>query len=584
MLQKGCFFFILFALFSFFVEGSADSDIRIKALSQEHYWHVLLHMKNGKTEIDDSSFFLTPKNSFSPLSELHATVLQIKDNNQSMACKYPARIYWLRSKLPELFKENHFSCEQLENTLLKEDIHFVTLVFPTAYINSPASMFGHTFLRLDKNMKTPLIGEAVNYAARTREVNGLMYMYNGLFGGYKGYYSVLPYYKKIKEYSAMEQRDMWEYTLSLSDEEIKKMLYHLYELQGVYGNYYFFTKNCSYNLLWLLEAAKSDHLLTQKFSVKVIPIDTIRVLKEADIIENVHFRPSQRREMYRLLENIENIPLAQKFSKTYDTDLLHELSMIQQAYIADLAILILKHKRSQNQIDKKNYIKQLMTLLKYRSKLPKTILHEVKQPVDPLNGHKSARISFWVSNHKKFSLVFKPAMHGWYDLDAGYVNGAYIDFFKFSVEKSKFKRLDFVSVTSLSSCDSFFKPLSWSAQIALQRVHEKDFYLSLGGGAGFSWKKSDFLFFMLCKPKFYIGKNIHSSIGSEAGIQRNFQKIKAGLKYGTDYFDDGIKESQKEFFMTYQLRGDFALNLKLHEDKIRQKQESTAEIGLFYYF
>ncbi|MFX4232194.1 DUF4105 domain-containing protein, partial [Aliarcobacter butzleri] len=61
-----------------------------------------------------------------------------------------------------------------------------------------------------------------------------------------------PYYEKIKEYNNLVQRDVWEYDLNLSQEEINKLVLHTWVLKDSYANYYFFKENCSYNVLWLL--------------------------------------------------------------------------------------------------------------------------------------------------------------------------------------------------------------------------------------------------------------------------------------------------------------------------------------------
>ncbi len=590
MRQKGYFFFFtLFVLSLIFINKlSADriDQSTIKKLADQRYWQVLLHIKNGKTEIDDSSFFLSNSTEFSAVSELNATINQILDQNESLSCKYPARIAWLQQKLPSLFEKNSFECEKLEKSIQKEHIQTITLVFPAAYINSPASMFGHTFLRLDKDIKIPMLGEAVNYAARTEEENGLIYTYNGLFGGYKGYYSVLPYYKKIKEYSAMEQRDMWEYTLNLDSDEIKRLLYHLYELRGISGDYYFFTKNCSYNLLWLLESAKIDTYLPDQFRYKAIPVDTIRAVKDKKLIDHTRFRPSKRREMQSLIKNIKDIETAKEFSESYDFSILKRLTDSQKAVTLDLGIEVLKYKRSQNKINKKDYISTLMKLLKYRSKLPKKIKLKIQKPMDPLNGHKSARMAFWLGNNQKFSFEIKPAMHDKYDIASGYIPGAYIDFFKLFIERSKFKSFDFVSVTSLSPRDSFFKPLSWKAKISFQQLQNKSDkrFLTLGGGAGFSWKKEEILIYLMGEPTLYLGKSTLASVGLDSGVIFNFNKSTAGIEYKKSFFSDGSKTSRVEIFATWQMVKAFALNLKLYEDKIEQKRDHYIEAGLFYYF
>ncbi len=80
------------------------------------------------------------------------------------------------------------------------------------------SVFGHTLLRISSSYKSPLLSSAVNYAANDTDSNGLLYAFKGIFGFYPGYFSLLPYHQKLNDYSGVEHRDIWEYTLNLSQD------------------------------------------------------------------------------------------------------------------------------------------------------------------------------------------------------------------------------------------------------------------------------------------------------------------------------------------------------------------------------
>jgi hypothetical protein len=258
-------------------------SIQINQLSNTKQWHRLLHFKNAESEIDDETFFFADDGKFNPKAKLQASIEKLisdkSDDKNSTLCRYPSRSRWILKKIPELQEKIKIpQCKRLNNELKKLGAKHVTLIFASAHINSPASAFGHTFLRIDNNPNTPLLSYAVNYAAQTKEDNGFIYAYQGLFGGYKGRYSITPYYKKLKEYSDLEQRDVWEYTLDLSQKEIERLVLHIFEVRHFYADYFFLAENCSYNLLWLLEVAKEDVNLVNQFSVKAIPIDTIRAI------------------------------------------------------------------------------------------------------------------------------------------------------------------------------------------------------------------------------------------------------------------------------------------------------------------
>jgi len=184
-------------------------------------------------------------------------------------------------------------------------------------MNSPASMFGHTLLTIDTESGTKLLSHALNYAAVTPDTFGPLFAVKGLFGLYRGYYSILPYYAKIQEYSDMERRDMWEYGLNLDKTEVVRLLMHAYEMDLIYSDYFFFDENCSFNLLFMLEAARPGLDLTGRMGAWVMPLDTIRAVKESGLVSEVHYRPSRTAKITLLADSLcpEGIRLAAALSR-----------------------------------------------------------------------------------------------------------------------------------------------------------------------------------------------------------------------------------------------------------------------------
>lgn len=217
-------------------------------LHEDRYWEILLHYKKKiqgvKSLIDDPRFFLSPNGKYDPKSELDATIKAFfnpepNDNNHPK-CRFIARYSWLKEKLNiDESKTPNVICQELDQAMDKIKPGRAVLVFPTAHINSPASMFGHTMIGISGAHRSQLLSYAANYAAFADDSNGFLYAFKGIFGYYKGYFSVLPYYEKVKEYSDLEQRDIWEYQLNLSKEETERMTLHLWELKDLYSDYYF---------------------------------------------------------------------------------------------------------------------------------------------------------------------------------------------------------------------------------------------------------------------------------------------------------------------------------------------------------
>lgn len=209
----------LLLLFIFFIGFlHASSEIYIKKaeelnLSQTRYWQLLLHMVDGESEIDDPSFFFAKNGKTNAKNELEETIRALlneeKFDDNASACRFPARKAWLQEQL-NMKGFADVNCQEYDETLERLAPKSATLVFPSAHINSPASMFGHTFLRINSRYKSPLLAYAINYAANADpdKENATVFAIKGLFGGYYGKYSLLPYYEKLKEYRDGEQRDI----------------------------------------------------------------------------------------------------------------------------------------------------------------------------------------------------------------------------------------------------------------------------------------------------------------------------------------------------------------------------------------
>ena len=277
-----------------YVDTLIAQAARLK-LHQDPYWLVLLHYKRGvaglRSLVDDPRFFIAPNGKTDPADELSSDLKGFFEaetpDDERPACRFPARFAWLKERLSidDAFLPAA-DCAAYKAARARVNPASAVFVFPTAFMNRPASLFGHTFIRIDNDRKSKLLAHAVNYSAFTQGAGGVMYSFRGVFGGFKGYYSIMPYYEKVKEYGDIDQRDIWEYNLNLSRREVERMFQHIWELKDIYTDYYFFDENCSYMVLFLLEAARPGLHLTDDF-LWVIPLDTVRAVQRAGLVESI---------------------------------------------------------------------------------------------------------------------------------------------------------------------------------------------------------------------------------------------------------------------------------------------------------
>jgi len=469
-------------------------------LDEDLSWIRLIHYKPNlvfpgvHSLVDDPDFFFARSGATDPRAELDATIqaffsTQIPSGDkQHPQCAYPARYHWLDERL-------HFDPLRLPPQKCERFITWsgalnpggITLIYPAAYLNNPASMFGHTLLRLDgvdQNEQTRLLAYGANYAAGTAERSGLAFAVNGIFGGYHGLFSIAPYYKLVNKYSDLENRDIWEYELDMSKEEEDQLVRHLWEVGSTYFDYYFFDENCSYHLLSWLEGVRTTLNLTDRFSLWVIPSDSVRVVsEEPGLVKKAVFRPSSStviRERAKHLLDRENalaVSLANGELGLEDEE-LSQLEPEKHARVLELAFEYLNYLRLRGQAPGDDVPERGRRLLLARSKLPELLSVQVPVPsVQPEEGHRTARWSFGLGRRgdNSFSEIeWRPAYHDLLDSPGGYVQGAELRFFdlafrQFESDEVKLERLMPISIISLSPRDRFFQPKSWRINFGVQR-------------------------------------------------------------------------------------------------------------------
>lgn len=481
-------------------------------------------------------------------------------------------------------------CRALKKEIEELGAKEVTLVFASAYINAPASAFGHTFLRFDKDANTPLLSYAINYAANTNQEKGVLYAYKGLFGGYEGRYSISRYYKKLKEYSALEQRDIWEYTLELSQKEIDRMVRHIFEIRHFYADYFFMSENCSYNLLWLLEVAKDDLKLIDNFKQTVIPLDTIRAIVSKGLVKKTRYRASKHREILKLSEAIKNSPKALQFAKSEEYDLSAIKALRKEKKIASLqlAIALLQQKRTNNKITKEAYLPKFLTLLKARSKLGRLPKKDPQKPSSPLEGHYSTKASITYSKQRvraKTKIVY----HDLYDNEQGYLLGAYINFLETTItyqeHQLKLEEINLLEIKSYAIENTIFKPISWEVALGGKRIFNNGLNSYLQAGAGVTQGNEKLYFYTTITPTLYYKNHEEVSVSANLGLLYNPSKyLKFGLLSSNEWFSKKREILQIEPFITYSINQQSALNLRYEYKKINKKREEELALSWFWYF
>ena len=501
-------------------QGMVDDDT-IRKLAATREWQALGHYQPNrltsgyKSQADDAGFFLAADGKTSPVAELRATLAAIQapvtgDDNDHASCEFPARDRWLREQLKMPETEAH--CADFQEWASELNTESVALVFAASYLNSPSSMFGHTFLRLDPpsddSEANLLLANTISYAADAAERdNELTFAYRGIFGGYPGITSVRPYYEMIRLYSDIENRDLWEYQLNLTPDEVDQMLAHAWEIQDRNFDYYFFDENCAYRLLALIDVARPGTHLLDEVSTHAIPSDTVRWVADRELVASVNYRPSAATQVNHALHQLtpENRRLASAIANGYvDTTgpEMAELSAREQANVLDATYDYVRY-QSEAEGWPRDYAAPLShDLLRTRSQIRDQA--PLETPPTPSirddQGHETFRAGLnrgYSGSRHYTELSLRPAYHDVLDPPEGYRPGAQLQFLRFDSrfypdkDELQVERIVGVEIRSLTPRNSFFKPLSWQVGFGGRRTEtdsgNRVLTPYLEGGAGGSW-------------------------------------------------------------------------------------------------
>lgn len=580
-------------------------------------WLSLIHYKKtvgGKYEsiIDNKDFFLSDNGKCEPKSELEATIKAFfnSDNEetemkQHAICQFPARFEFLNKYLQ--FPKNLLpavDCKRFNKFFSDVNPEGLTIIFPTTYINNPASMFGHTLIRIDKKnsykLNTHLDSIIINYGANTYgETSGIIYAFKGIFGLYDGFFSATEYYKMTNNYSNLENRDIWEYRLNFNQKEAEFYTKHIWELIYSKSNYYFFKRNCSYLILDTLNVLRPELNLTNDFLIYTAPIDTIRVLKEKDIIVDSNYRASLQKQIQinetilnkKEIKTVKNIVKNETYNPTID---------INNNIIYETVYKLLQYKKLRNEIDLSFYRRQSIKVLKNINNYDKSEYVEYKKQISPDNGHFLKRIAVYSGHdHLKqnfFEISFKPVYHELVDNNDGFEPNSEISFFDTSIRyyfdnnKIDLEKLDFIKIKSFTTHDNFFKPLSFSVLFGINNIYDDYKVLIIDTNGGITLGNDEFSIHFLVGPKInYTGNfqnNFEFGVNAIAGLFLNFNKFKIIFDYKINKFlQSKYNYDQLNIDINIIYHRNYNLNIKYgYLDYNSFKSNNILMFGFKYFF
>jgi hypothetical protein len=509
-----------------------------------------------ESRIDDPRFFLAPDGKTDRRAELNATLRAFTrpdpaetSGERTLACRFPARRRWLIEAL-DLTDEDFIvpDCPAYSRVLEQLQLTQATLAYPSAYMNSPASMFGHLLLVIDREDKSRLLSKAVNYAALVEDTFGPLFAIKGIFGLYDGVFAILPYYEKVEEYSAVNRRDIWEYPLNLDADAFDRLMRHVWELQELRSRYFFFKENCAFNLLYAIEAGRPDLQLTRRFRLSAIPVNLLRELNETGVLGEPVYRPSKTSQMAHLANFLEPgaqqkaLQMAQGLTPPSEADCPVTLS---------LAVEITQHHYTEKQIPPEVYRERVLPLLRERSRRGKVDLPPIPTPAPPETAHAPRRIFLYggtgLNRENLAGIRLRAAYHDELDMPTGFTPGSAITFLEADLRASEdlnrlsLHELTLVEIASLTPHTLWASPLSWSVSFRIEEApfHPEHHRGDITFATGRTWAPANrTLLYTLFASTLLRDTDLDDNFAWEPGLQ-------AGIRFTGDRLRTGIHTSTR---------------------------------------
>lgn len=497
ILKLFVFFALIVGINNVWAVTKSSNDVTIlgqqaEALDLAHhpYWLALMHYKqsgNGtslrlRSEIISPEFFLSPRGSTNSADELAATIEGIykkpsENQNAHAQCRFVARYQWLRKVLNwNGLTPPSVTCTGFNEWFRGGNIDSLSLVFATGYLSNPASFYGHILLKFNLAQvpsSSELLDESINFGASVpSNENGVKYVFNGLFGGYDASFSNAQFYQQNHMYAENELRDMWEYELALSKNEVDQIVAHSWELMRVKFVYYFLKKNCAYRMSNLLEMVIGQPLLPQAlpWAIPVTVFNRLESLRRdgKPVVRKVRLIPSRLNSYhakYTALSTTQKLLVKEIVDGALNFEQAVYLALPETEKIS-IADTLLDYYEFRIVGDSKNirFKKAKQVALLERGKLASqdSLAAEewlgAKSVSPPHEGSKPSMIRLSLLNNNQLGngieLRFRPTYFDFLELDAGRVANSNLTMFDFRTifanKRLGLKSLDLVNIETLN--------------------------------------------------------------------------------------------------------------------------------------
>lgn len=462
--------------------AAALSDITLNDLASNATWQRLTGFSgrysdfSPRSDIANKDYFLSENGRNAPVDELIATIDALnadapEDHNEHAACMFPARRLWLEQKLAGRIKIPPLTCTEFKDWRGDVAPNEISIIFASGFLGNPGSFFGHFLLKFgipdEANItRSELLDTTINHGASYAEAeNQLLYIIRGLTGRYEASYTKLLFHQQRRRYNELELRDVWVYTLNLTQREVDFVVAFAWERSRAHHRYYFFDQNCAFRITELVELI-ADGKITPKRKPWILPSDVLSRLAHAQkngraLLRSVERLPSRQtlfREAFYELEPAEQeaVKLIVSGRRADQLEELEDLPEESTIRVLDTAINYADFSADDGVLQ--SGVKRI-DLLAERIALPPSQTTSKRADLKkPHQGQKSSMLQLSSGYHDTFGagarIRFRAAYYDYLSMSAAVLPNSELAFLdaSFEVYDGNFsvQRIDFVNLQTLN--------------------------------------------------------------------------------------------------------------------------------------
>ena len=403
---------------------------------------------------------------------------------------------------------------------------------------------------------------------------------------------MLNFNMKDSEYRDGEFRDLINIDLNFTEDEVQNLVLHMYEIKDTDENYFFMTRNCSSEILKLVDMAKYD----TKLSSVTLPIDIVYILKNNNLTKDTT-KTLSKLKLFTL--HVEQLSAKERDVLQQIIDMkitisdfgnLESLNKKSKSLIISSAIAYIEMKLVQQELHRK-YTSSLLHLIELQREYEDLSKEEVVELEDIPVSNKYNRVSIGTRSveHQKteinlgyrlwyrdrFDLVDNEEKHGSVEL---------LDFsLKFVDNDVSLNHLTFINLESMPISSEFFSEHTTKLKVAMERLfYDEDLYTFAKYGRGYRYRldKNFSYNFSLNAGVYYHDEDVYA-ISPDISLEYNLgNKFVSVLKYEYAKYSNSIDVNNIYWDNYYKVNDFSTFNMQVsYKDDV----ESYSELRLNYY-